>query len=320
LHQLQDTIASNRSYYTSDSQPYDPAPLAKVTVNIQKLKEDKFVRMNLTTSPYTKGQTLASEIRTMIETNVSATTFKNTLKGFALVADANSGGNVVGFVDDISTGLLVHYTVKSKEAEGVPDKNTPKTFPLYTGLHYHNISVDRTGTPLAGFNTFWQPIPTTSTQGNALLQAGSAIYTRLSFPTLKNLRKLGNVVINKAVLTMKASQNSAQTMSAPPYVFLYEAGSNGKLAYQTLNGFKQPVRVTLDGTSQTFLAYNNRDEQYEIALSRYAQFVMVGEETNPYIMLIPANNSFKVDRAMLGHSKDNIPNKMRLKVYYTIFK
>ncbi|TAE08944.1 MAG: DUF4270 family protein [Bacteroidetes bacterium] len=251
VHRLTDTISVNKTYYTSDTHPYDPDPLAKVTVNTQKLKEDKFVRINLTTSTYTKGRALSDEIKQMIDGSVSSANFKINFKGFALVPDANSIGNVIGFADDVSTGISVHYTVKTKEAEGVPDKNTPKMYLLYTSAHFHNITVDRTGTPLAGFNTFWQPIPTTSTGGNALLQAGSAIYTRLSFPTLKNLKKLGNVVINKAVLTMKTTQNSTQTMPAPPYVFLYEAGSNGKLAYQTLNGFKQPVRVTLDGTSQT---------------------------------------------------------------------
>jgi len=314
LHRLTEELKDNFVYYSGNSLAYAPVPLATVSVNITTLKENKFLRINL--EKYPAAASLVTEIKTMITNQVSADVFKAAFKGFALVPDKNSSTNIIGFADDFSTSLVLHYTATSTPSSGAPNTNKQKAFLLNTGSHFHQMQANRAGTLLAGLITPWTPLSSKLTGGNTFMQAGLGIYTRLEFPTLKNLKKLGNVVINKAELLLKPAVNTIQNFLTPDVLFLYEAGTNGKIAYNTL---KQPILVLFDGTSNKYVIFDNRDEKYEVAISRYAQYMMSGDKTNPYIMVAPANANFTTNRVVFGNGA-GASAKIRLKVYYTLFK
>jgi hypothetical protein len=320
LHHLTDTINGNKNYYAFDAMPYNPAPLAKFTVNLKTFKENKFVRVNLTTSSFLEGRALADTIKKMVAEETSLASFQNRFKGFAIIPEANTDANVIGFANDFTTNVVVHYTAKYAPAQvGLPNKNTPKIFPLLVGPHFYSLTSDRTGTPIAGI-TPWQPIPASLTNNQTFIQSGFGLYTRLKFPTLSNLTKLGNVVINKAVLTIKVAQDMAKIYPASGYVYLFKGNENGRFVKQTVNNVVQNTRIPFDGTTQSFISYNARDEQYEIPISRHAQFLMAGDEKNPYILVESGDMNLTVQRSILGYSSLNTPNKIRLKVYYTLFR
>jgi hypothetical protein len=215
----------------------------------------------------------------------------------------------------------VHYTKTTVQQNGaIPPRNVPTTYPLFPGISFHRLQSDRTGTPLAGINAAWSPVASKNLNGNAYMQAGLGFYVRLTFPTLKNLKKLGNVVINKAVLNIRNTLGTAQNYASPANIFFYESGTDNKFVYQTINSQRRIIPISLDGTSNAFVGYDARDEDYEVYLSRHCQALMSGDKTNQGILVVPANNSFTVNRSVLSNTTSNTPNKIKLRIFYTLFK
>lgn len=317
IHRLTEEVTNSIKYYSFNEIAYDPTPLASVTFNVAKLKEDKFLRVNLTQL----APAFSTEIINLVKDGVTTSeVFQTILKGFALVPPPNSNNNVIAFANDNSTALVVHYTkTKVLENGAIPDRRTPAVINLFPGISFHGVKADRTGTPLATAMP-WTPLLAKNMNGNAYMQACLGFYTRLTFPTLKNLKKLGNVLINKTILHIKPVLNSTEGYAVPANLFFYESGANSKFAYQTINNERREKLISLDGTNNPFVGYDTRDEEYEVYLSRHCHALMSGDKTNEGIIVVPANNSFTVNRAVLSNTLTNTPNKIKLRVFYTIFK
>lgn len=320
IHRVNEEITNGIEYYSFNTRGYDAVPLATIQVNAAKLKEDKFIRVNFTQL----APAFSTEIINLIKAGTATPDdFQTVFRGFALVPDANSNGNIIGFANNISTALVVHYTKSTVQQGGaIPPQNVPSVTNIFPGVSFHGIKANRTGTPLANITTAWQPLLAKNMNGNAYMQAGIGIYTRLTFPTLKELKKLGNVVINKAILTIKPTLGTLQGYATPESIFFYESGADYRFAYQTINGNRQIVRATIDGVSSSnaFVQYNARDEQYDVYLSRHCQYLMSGDKTNQGLIMVSGNNSFTVNRSVLSNVSTATPNKIRLRVFYTLFK
>ncbi|MFL5729747.1 MAG: DUF4270 family protein [Cytophagaceae bacterium] len=166
------------------------------------------------------------------------------------------------------------------------------------------------------------------------IQGGSGIRTQISFPGVEEIRKKGNILINKAELFIPVEDIYAEKYN-PPKLVLYQ-DSLGKIMKDTNNA---DVFVQLDGlsvfnnTSPAIVFYNPAKKGYTFALTSYMQAVMLGKKKAKFILSAspagvifydaafnaipsPAWNSFPTYRVVGG----SISQPVKLRIYYTVAK
>ena len=215
-------------------------------------------------------------------------------KGFAIVPGiTNSKAALLQLVT--GSNVAVYYHIEGE---------TSARSQLFTmsGPRLTNLTVDRTGTPLANLKV-GQALPATATNGRSYVQTFSGVTTKIEFPSLLSLEKNRRVAINRADLIITPMQLDGSvpfSFNAVPYITLAEA--NGfQLARTSPNRVVQLVptfpggavnRLETSFFSPQVATYSLRTKNYTMNLTGYIQSIMAGTTpNNGLILLTPGANN-----------------------------
>ncbi len=156
---------------------------------------------------------------------------------------------------------------------------------------------------------------TSKDQSIVYLQGLGGLRTKVEFPFLQTLKRLGNnIAINKAELEIKVTGNDTAPFLPPPAITIYRLDLAGRITTLPDDAGSQDGRARGLGG-----AYNAATRTYNLNLTSYLQDILVGK-TIDYGTFISLNNGVNqtaiASRSVFGGG-NNTAAKMRLKIYYT---
>jgi hypothetical protein len=170
----------------------------------------------------------------------------------------------------------------------------------------------------------------------AYIQGGSGIMTKITFPGLEEIKKRGNILINKAELFIPVEDIYVEKYH-PPRLVLYQEGSNQILkdtATQADLFVQQDGLNALANTTPVIAPYLPAKKGYIFPITTYLQACMLGKKNFDLILSAspagvifgidqtfspvrsPAWNSFPTYRVVGGSNSQPV----KLKIYYTVAK
>jgi hypothetical protein len=339
IHELSDSIknTSNTTYYNTNSIPYNPSPMAVITFKASDVEQNRSLRVKL--NDYPGFSNFIRQVTRLSADSATRDRFLEEIKGWAIVPDANENGSVVSFAaGSVNTTLSLFYTKNTSTEK----KNLSYTFFPGFGDYFHQVTGDKSNTLLNNLNTPLQAISSKQTNNLSFVQAGLGVQTKLSFPSFSNLRKLGNVAINRAELIIKPLVSSTDVYTAPSFLYMYEAQADNDIhqtevtisstVKQFVPSFVLPEEAQGGNTQQSFVRYSSRNQEYQIQLTTQMQRLLLNKLERPEIIIAPyslynfnvrapspAAAAADVTRLILNNDK-NSQFRVRLRVFYTLFK
>jgi hypothetical protein len=335
IHELTDSVknTNNTTYYKENSVAYNPTPLATITFKASDVEKSRSLRVKLNDHPGFAN--FINRLISLSEDSATRDRFLEEIKGWAIVPEASENGSVVSFAaGSINTTLSLFYT----KTTATEKKNLSYLFYPGFGDYFHQITGDKSSTLLSSLNTPLQAINSKQTNNLSFVQAGLGIQTKLSFPTIANLRKLGNVAINKAELIIKPLVSSTDVFAAPFGLYMYEANPDNDIykTEETVRGMKQmvPTFVLPEDAQggQPSVRFNPRNQEYQVQLTTQLQRLLLDKLERTEIIITPyslynftvgtpspAAAATDVNRLILNNDKSS-PFSIKLRVFYTLFK
>jgi hypothetical protein len=225
VHLLTDSI-QRRPYFRSQSLPYNPEVTGSATfkLSLDSSAARRTVRIRL-------PQSLAE--RLLSYSGQSFADFVKSFYGFALVGAETGDGALVAYRS--SSSLLVLYYNTGGTARSytyIPYANpifSPRAASNYTaeGTYLFNqITADPTNPLAAQLANQYDSVPSTADNPETYVQGGLGIMTRIRFDNFDEIRRKGNVAINRAELVVTPSPGS---VPSAPKLMLYDATGAGKI-------------------------------------------------------------------------------------------
>ncbi|MDP4187095.1 MAG: DUF4270 family protein [Bacteroidota bacterium] len=246
----------------------------------------------------------------------SASLFLQYFKGLVVYAGQNDNSAIVGFnASDTSTYIRLFYHIN-----GTLNSDTYYDFQLTnTNEQFNQISSDRSGTALANLgNGLLHKLDAQSTNQITYAQAGVGLATRIEFPYLTEIPKLGNYgTILKATLYIKPLRSSyVHNVSLPSQLNLYSTVSNNQLesAIQNTSGNNATGNLVLD-------YLHKENTQYTFDITSYLKAKINASYTqNLALILMPANYYSTLDRLIIGGQKNkDVDYQIGVKIYYMVY-
>lgn len=202
--------------------------------------------------------------------------FTNYLKGFAIVPDEGVG-NALAYFSIPSTRLEFYYRKKNVKI----DTAYTSFYSTNTCAHANTIKRDYTGKEI---NTHFTVQP--DGDNTVYVQSAPGTYVRISIPKLAEFKAKGNVVINRAELSVEQVYDvSNSTLSAPPYLFLDAIDEANKQIITVPKDFSfQSGQPNFTYFFDTYKSKTKQDPSnravswYTFNLSRYLQGVITRNE------------------------------------------
>lgn len=315
VHQLLnfiDTTTAKKTFLIQDVAQYKPSPLATKTF---------FPRSRYPKSP-TQADTLrirlpdalAKELfsKSLKPETASYKAFADYFKGLALVPQASNAA-ILSF-DFANTRLRLHY----RKADTI---KLVKDFVPYNN-HFNNVVSTKAGSKIARLTKAFDQIKASQSGGEAYMQNGIGVSLKFEIPYLTNLKKIGNMSINKAELVITPEINPSN-VPIPPSTFLYETDFTNKLI-RNINGvllFVPSEGQSLSNTlasSATANVYQARQElvhspienKIRVQLTSYLQAILLDKRPNKGLLMLTGSDT---DFARMILKSD----KVKLQVYYT---
>jgi hypothetical protein len=317
VYELDTVFSEKRTYFTTTSLPTKSTPLGSVSFQPRPTgtrpagsasttaRSTPTVKIRLSTE-------LADRILAQSEKPALANQqafVEQLLKGISLAPTPGSaGGAVLGFnLQSDSTYLSLYYT------SGTTKKRVKFPF-LDVQPRFNQISVDRSGTPLAGLVNSGDIVPSGQTGDVTYLQSGTGLRTKITFTEdLSALKALGTVAINRAELVVPVQKGLFDKSAVPPLVYLYETNETNRIL--TANDGTTPRRVLQRG-SPAELVYNADKKEFSANITSYVQGLVYSTATTPKSLLISSSvNGNLINRATLSASPTD---RVRLRVYYSV--
>jgi len=257
------------------------------------------------------GQELLNQYKENDATIQSATNFIAYFKGLRVGSSNGNMQAVYGFKDSATLRLYYHET-------DVFIENKHIDFKLYNSdnTQFNQVLSDKTGTPVAAFNSAKKELLSSETNGSAYLQYITGFVPKIKFPSLNQLYLRPDFVkIIKADLIVKPITGSYPTsMPLPPILYASETDQNNL-----------PGGDLIDATSSSFQTGNlvldnlyNQNTQYTYDVTSYLQQQLAITYTNQNgLLLIPPapTRIASFNRAIFG-DKTNKQGAIQLKLFY----
>ena len=295
-------------FYNNTDFPVDPTPLGSFNALIYPNHTDS-IAIRLSDA---KGQELFNLYRANDVSMQSTTNFLNYFKGLRVSPSTGGMHAVYGFND--SAIMRLHYHVT-----GVFTESKQLDFSFYNtdNTQFNQVKNDRTGTPVALFNSTNKEVPSTATNGEAYLQYLTGFTPKIQFPSIRTLLLRPDYVkILKADLIIHTIDNSYNGyMPLPPK--LYAATTD------LSNTFQSVLTNKADGSYQTgnlvFDPIYQKNTVYTYDVTSYLQQLIQVAATNTGNGLLvtppsPATIS-TLNRLVIG-DKQNQNGSIQLKLYY----
>jgi hypothetical protein len=317
VHRLSQLIVApnnGSSLYNVNTTSVFPTPLGTGTFTIYPARTDT-VAIKLDNA---LGQELYSKLKNSNDVDIqNGTNFLQYFNGLRLSSPALSN-LAIGFKDSVI--MRLHYR---KIGMFVTNEHTDFTVGN-TSHTYNNISIDRSGTPIAGINSVNREIKSEQTSNISYLQAISGTMVKIIFPSLYDAHQLPNFVrLMSARLIIRPLQNTYLNYALPPQLRLsvtstaansigndiVYVGSGGAAATQ----FGNLSIDYLNGTNTT----------YSYDLTAYFKALLSGNTSyfpgnHDGLLLSPPSNSFETNfnRVMVGNSLNTL-GKVELQIFYS---
>ncbi|NJL13189.1 MAG: DUF4270 domain-containing protein [Microscillaceae bacterium] len=319
LHRITEENGLEREEFNNaNSVAFDPASLATFTKTGQELRDAPLTIVRL-------SDLLGNEIFGMAQTNTPRTEYLQNFKGLALVSEANPGDdvNIVGFSTGFSTRMVLYYSEVSA------DTTTQRTLSFFIGIgkRFNQIDSERSTSLLGNSLNFpFDGVSISQTDSLAFVQAGVGLQTKISFPTLEQLKQVNNnsLAINRAELVIKAPAGSAD-FYLPPNLVFYESDASNQIL--TVGEDENEIELILQQegrnpfgfTDPLIVTFDARNEEYRADITTYLQLRLTGIKTNPDILISPTGFASSLNRVLINARKSS-PFGMKLRLFYTVFK
>lgn len=263
------------------------------------------------------GKELYNKLKNSNDLDVqNSTNFLQYFNGIRI--SSPSGSNLaLGLKDSVI--MRLHY-----RKTGMFMTNQQSDFTISnTSHHYSNITIDRTGTPLAGINSVNREIPSVSTNNVSYLQAISGTMIKIAFPNLYEIGQLPNFVkLMNAKLIIRPIKNSYLQYALPSQLRLSVTSTAANAIGNDL------VYLTSSGTSATQYGslaidyLNGIDTYYTYDLTNYIK-ALLKANTGYYpgnhdgLLLSPPSSAFETQfNRMIAGDAQNTLGKIELQIYY----
>lgn len=334
VHQLTEKLNSTTTYYNTTPVNFNPSEIGSLVVNKIRLKDS--IRVN----QIIKGRKdslikIPPHLRIPISANfinanffnapagtfVNNKTFTDFIKGIYIKTDPPSGSQAGGIpFFDLSSGaskLELYY----RNVNATIDTNYT-TFSINNNISrvVANFTHDYTGTEVAT-----QLANPNTSYTKTFVQALGGLRTKITFSDLANLKALGNIVINKAVLEVKVESGTDVPFAPAPRLIFYQTDiADQRQPVPDLNPF-DGRSVGVDGFGGT---YNSVTKSYSFVLTAYIQDLLSGKTKQYANYLAVVDKDFQnpttainpsgavAGKVVLG-SGTNANYPMKLTVIYT---
>jgi hypothetical protein len=327
LHRLITQDLSDGTDYTINStSPYDPSPLATIELMGDTIAKRGVLTYNLVTSAnkpeqtlFAGGQLLGNELMNFARNNSFKSAITGNFRGFTLIPDNADDAGVMGFYGDFNSKLIIHYSQKEART-GKPDTTIKRVVEFYpTNAKFNRIQKNRQNTQIQDLITEQQSKDISLTNGIAYLQAGLGIQIKVEFPTLKNIKRLGNVGVNRAELIIRPKVTSLDIYKAPEFLTLYETNASNNIQTRTdNNGVTSNITIIPDRTNSPLVPFDTFEELYRISMPNQIQRILSDITQNPALLITPSNNIGSVQRLIFDQK--NVDYRIKLRVIYTVFE
>jgi hypothetical protein len=329
VHQLSEPVKYGAYYYNNKQWAYDPTLLGTKTFEVRSHDTIKIYAI-LT------GQTdtlvkVAPQLRIHINPQfvnqylfgagaasyrASTTAFQNAVKGLYLTLDKSQttgpGGNIMFALD--SARVDVFYRTDSA---GVSDTGAVK-IPVRASVHAVQIKHTHSTKVQAAINN-------TSTNGLFYLKGLAGLRAKVSFPNIKNIfAGVGNVVINRAELVVKAAPGTTIPYRAAPRLTMYQWDiAKQRIEIQDASG-TDPRGI--NGVSTFGGLYNSANGEYHFTVTGYIQDLISGKTVDNGTFIAPVNptagSSIDITPTVQFAERvisvgKNSPDRIKLNIIYT---
>lgn len=309
VHELSEIIPDT-AHFTKSSTEYFPETLAEPLLNFSRFDTssvDTLVRIHL--SAELGNRILQASLDTGSQVLKDQDAFQDFFKGLALRSDPLA--SVVMGTEMIypNTRLTLYYHSSRDTMEYSFRFNASKDLFDITN-YYHNITPDRTGTPLQGIPGFYQEFD--PGDGRRYLQAGTGLLTRISLTPVFSFRDtVENLVVNRAELYVRAIENTPH-FDYPIGMELYitDASNNFLVSGGTFRAVRDE-----EGSGNLILrpVYNTSTQSttYTGNISLFTQGVIEGSNKDTLLLLTPTNLAFYLNQ-LAAEQAD-----IRLRIFYS---
>lgn len=317
IYELADTL-ERKGYYSMDKAAFLPTPLAEHTFTPNPEVNDSADTLRFTLDN-AFGQELLGLAKAGSSTLNTDSAFREYFPGIALTSAVGNKA-VTGF--DPSRVSMVLYFSTSDETT-----STAYTFGINSSRAntFNNISVDRSGTPLAGLTTPDEEMM--ADDGKFYLQSGTGLYPTLSLqPILDFIKKVedstttARLRINRVDLYVgTTSLTDGQPLPNPVQAYGFEEGFKVKTD-SVISGYSYvPVAVGLNNSTQPSLTaapIPATESTYQVSITNYLQFLLAGVEYDTTFIVRP-------NQTAAGSTINQViaePDSVIAKFYYTLLE
>ncbi len=313
VYELDESLSTDSIYYSNQfvatkptplaSFTYDPRPNTVVEVNEPQITgQDSIFKyagvLRIPLSPAIGQRILDASGTADLQNNNN---FLQFFKGIYIQAErANSSdvGASLHFVPvSLRNGLFLYY-----KADGVRQR-----FDMLANnesARRNHFAFDYQGSTVGSLLN-----DTSSSIEATYVQAGGGVKTLLKMPYLRNLVRDYDVAINKAELHFDILPNSNDApFIQPNRIFVIAADSNGGNATSLMPDLVEP-----------YYGGFFEDGKYKFIITRYIQQLLLTDDPDYGMVLIPNNTVGSLNRTILGSSNNNL-HKPRLVLTFTKLK
>lgn len=264
------------------------------------------------------GQTLYD--KALAKELTSTEDIRQYIKGFVISTDDDGKGMYGLDLTSSSSRFFVHYHYV------VDGDTTIRAFQMLTGNHFHQLEVDRTGSPLEGLakNTL---LSSQTTGNKSYVQAGAGLYTYVKVEdAIKNFSLANKRAINRVDFMIRPVEGSVTDEDIPISTLELLQGDGFLRINEDDNGF---ALVVSDDAGRSGLNYNvNGQGYFPFTLTNYIDDIANEREDNNGFFLAPesfsANNrplfNTTTNRLILGDRQYTGLIPMQIRIFYTEFK
>lgn len=294
-------------FYNIDSCLYNPATAVLGSTTIYSLRPSVLDSISINLNGDSTGRDLFNKFVTGAPEIINEANFLNYFKGVA-ISGSSSNGMIGGFSDTVE--MRLHYRAPGGS------QYTYVSFNIYSPVtQFNNITVNRTGTAIAGLNSVTKELPSSATNNAGYDQFLTGSMVKLSFPYLRNLLLLPNFVkIVKAVLLIKPVPRTYQGIYVlPPQLQLAQTNSTntigaylpgnptGDLFIDYLNGTGTAYSYDITGYLQNLIAIPDNSDN---AINGYGLLALAPTPTNV------------VNRIAIGDIQQTQNYSTQVQIYY----
>ncbi len=311
VYKLTEEIQDDSSYTINSTLNVDPTAIGSTYpgFSVSPTISDSIVEISL-------NATYGDEI--IAAGNTTNDLFVQSIFGLSVrPTSGDFNGAVVGFFAGGDSKVVLYY-------HNDTDTSTFDLSISSSSMRFNNIVADRSSTSLSSLSSEGDALSTATTSNQGFLQAGTGLATKIFLPNLQQFRdSVGTVAINRAEIVIYPVDGSVTGEHNEPPLFLtmYKT-DNTNLILEDANGDAEVIPNdfhTVYGSGIQEFNYDEDENVYKLRLTQYIQDLILENETNGGMLLVPTINSTRVTRFTF-YDNANLSNPakaMKLLLYFT---